>query len=67
MTGHDIPMVLKGITDTVSDDVNEAVKPATAVAGYSALPEQLSLSPEKLLDGFDGPAAILDRRGKLIG
>ena len=67
MTGHDIPMVLKGVIDPVADDVNDAVEPATEVAGYAALPEQLSLSPEKLLDGFEGPAAILDRRGKLIG
>jgi diguanylate cyclase (GGDEF)-like protein/PAS domain S-box-containing protein len=67
MAGQDTPMVLKGITEEGSEagsaDVTNA--PAASLNEGVEWPDMLSLSPESLLLGFEGPAVMLDRRGKL--
>ena len=60
MSGQDLPAEISDLTD---GEVVEA--PALMLAEGVELPDNLFLSPENLLLGFDGPAVILDRRGRV--
>jgi diguanylate cyclase (GGDEF)-like protein/PAS domain S-box-containing protein len=67
MTGQEIPMALDGTAENGADNVSDVVPvPVLSLAEGADLPDALFLSPEKLLLGFEGPAVLLDRRGKLL-
>jgi len=62
MTGQDTPTALNVTPDEVLAPVDD---PAVSLRDGVTLPDTLSLSPESLLLKFEGPAVILDRRGKV--
>ena len=62
MTDQGLPTLLD---DNNNDDTEIAVEPVVIVAEGLELPDLLTLSPESVLLNFDGPAVILDRRGKV--
>jgi diguanylate cyclase (GGDEF)-like protein/PAS domain S-box-containing protein len=63
MTGYDIPAAWG---DAPEEAAGSGADPVIFTAEGVELPDQLSLSPEGLLLNFEGPAVILDRRGKPV-